>query len=450
MRWEQQVQYASISDIGFRRQNNQDSLIVQICSDQDVWNKHGHLFLVADGMGGHAVGELASKIAVDTIPHTFFKTRDQKVADALKNSIEVANGAIYNRGMMNREFERMGTTCSALVLSPEGAIIGHVGDSRVYRIRNGRIDQLSFDHSLQWELIRQGRMDPEEVFLHEPRNVITRSLGPEEAVQVDIEGPYPISPGDVYLLCSDGLTGHVEDAEIGMIASGLPPGDACRLLVNLANLRGGSDNISVVVAKVGALPGGVTHVPEVDQPENSGGINHWWLAGFWLVAITFVGGLSLTLLKHSPVGIGLIAVSLIAFFVMLIRLWKSHPRTFRGDPGSQETTLWSPYRTVSAKFTRKFLNHLAAVESELQRAAGEEGWTIDADLHDKVYRNAKQAVSQGDSSLAFSEYARAIDVLMVGVHIQRKQMRQELQRGRSSAGGNGSNEKQENPKPAVE
>ena len=86
MRWEQHVQYASISDIGFRRQNNQDSLSVQICNDQETWGSHGHLFLVADGMGGHAVGELASKIAVDTIPHTFFKTRDQDVTTALKKN----------------------------------------------------------------------------------------------------------------------------------------------------------------------------------------------------------------------------------------------------------------------------------------------------------------------------------------------------------------------------
>ena len=118
MRWEQQVQYASISDIGFRRQNNQDSLSVQICNDPETWDIHGHLFLVADGMGGHAVGELASKMAVDTIPHTFFKTRDQDVTTALKNAIEVANGVIHKRGTLNQDFARMGTTCVSLVLSP--------------------------------------------------------------------------------------------------------------------------------------------------------------------------------------------------------------------------------------------------------------------------------------------------------------------------------------------
>ncbi|MCH7686634.1 MAG: serine/threonine-protein phosphatase [Planctomycetes bacterium] len=433
MRWEQQVQYASISDIGFRRQNNQDSLSVQICNDQETWGSHGHLFLVADGMGGHAVGELASKMAVDTIPHTFFKTRDQDVTTALQNAFEVANGVIYKRGSLNRDFERMGTTCVSLVLSPEGAVIGHVGDSRVYRIRDARIDQLTFDHSLQWELIRQGRMSPENVFLHEPRHVITRSLGPEETTKVDIEGPYPILPGDIYLLCSDGLTNHVNDSEIGMIAGELSVGDACRLLVNLANLRGGSDNISVVIVKVGDVPGGFSSLEDSQQPAVQSGINFWWLTGFWAVAITFVGGISLSLLDRVPTGMTLMVISCMAFVTMMIRYWKTRRRRSSNDPSSAETTLWSPYRTASAKFTQTFLSHLAAVESELQQTADEEGWSIDRTLHETYYRKAKQALVDGEYSLAFEGLARSIDVLMAGVHLQRKQSRQEHQREKSSA-----------------
>ena len=251
MRWEQPIRYASISDIGFRRRNNQDACAVRICSDPKTWREHGHLLMVADGMGGHAVGELASKIAADTVCHTFFKLRDLDVVDALRKSLETANATINERGSLNRDFARMGTTCTSLALCSQGAVIGHVGDSRAYRIRGDRIDQLTFDHSLHWELMRQGRMRPDDIFMHESRHVITRSLGPEPTVQIDIEGPYPIFPGDVYLLCSDGLTGHVQDAEIGIIARELPPQEACRLLVNLANLRGGSDNITVVAVHVG-------------------------------------------------------------------------------------------------------------------------------------------------------------------------------------------------------
>src|SRR5580698_9676286 len=290
MRWEQPIRYASVSDIGFRRRNNQDSFAVRICSDAEIWREHGHLLMVADGMGGHAVGELASKIAADTVCHTFFKLRDLDVVEALKRSLETANATINERGSLNRDFNRMGTTCTSLVLCPQGAVFGHVGDSRAYRVRGDRIDQLTFDHSLHWELIRQGRMRPEDVFMHESRHVITRSLGPEPAVQIDIEGPYPIFPGDVYLLCSDGLTGHVQDAEIGIIARELPPQEACRLLVNLANLRGGSDNISVVAAQVGSA--GSDAELEEEQSTPPRGMGWGWLLAVWFLALVFVAGVT--------------------------------------------------------------------------------------------------------------------------------------------------------------
>src|SRR5690606_6295768 len=185
----------------------------------------------------------------------------------------------------------------------KGAVIGHVGDSRVYRVRGDRIDQLSFDHSLQWELLRQGKMKPEEIFLHEPRHIITRSLGPEPEVKIDIEGPYPVLPGDTFVLCSDGLTGHVNDAEIGTIARELPPAEACRLLVNLANLRGGSDNITVLVTRVGELPPGIEPVPYEELPGESSAMSWGWLAGLWVIAIAFVAGVFLMLTERLVAGV---------------------------------------------------------------------------------------------------------------------------------------------------
>src|SRR5205814_2324750 len=137
----------------------------------------------------------------------------------------------------NKDFQGMGTTCSTLILGPSGALIAHVGDSRVYRIRNGRLDQLSFDHSLVWELVRRNHITPEQAGKAVPRNVITRSLGPDPTVEVDIEGPIPVEPGDVFLLCSDGLSGPVTDPEIGAFAANFHPEAACRYLVQLANLR---------------------------------------------------------------------------------------------------------------------------------------------------------------------------------------------------------------------
>src|SRR5438270_2429556 len=140
MLWEQKVEYAALSDIGFRRRNNQDSYAVQIAADRAEWDRRGHLFLVADGMGGHAVGELASKIAADTIPHTYQKLQDAGPADALKAAVVTGNATINARGEMNRDFTRMGTTCTTLVLCPQGAVIAHVGDSRAYRVRSDRIE----------------------------------------------------------------------------------------------------------------------------------------------------------------------------------------------------------------------------------------------------------------------------------------------------------------------
>src|SRR6478672_13912169 len=135
MLWEQKVEYAALTDIGFRRRNNQDSYAVQIAPDRTQWGRRGHLFLVADGMGGHAVGELASKIAADTIPHTYLKLPDEDPAEALKGAVIAGNATINARGEMNRDFTRMGTTCTALVLYPKGTVIAHVGDSRAYRVR---------------------------------------------------------------------------------------------------------------------------------------------------------------------------------------------------------------------------------------------------------------------------------------------------------------------------
>jgi protein phosphatase len=216
------IEHASLSDVGVRRSHNQDSLAVLLASDVDKWLAQGHLFLVADGMGAHAVGEKASELAASIIPHTYHKHAQQGPIPALRKAFSEANASIHSRGQANREFEGMGTTGTALVLRPEGAWLGHVGDSRTYRIRDGQIEQLTFDHSLVWVYARQQRIDPTTV-QNIPSNVIVRSLGPEPLVQVDIEGPHPVQDGDIYVLCSDGLSGPVSDPEIGAVASTLPP-----------------------------------------------------------------------------------------------------------------------------------------------------------------------------------------------------------------------------------
>lgn len=246
------VQFARLTDVGVKRSHNQDACAAQPAVDASGFEAIGHVFVVADGMGGHAVGEKASAKAVRDIPHLYQKHAREGVLNALRRAFTETNSGIYAIGQENPEFRGMGTTSTALVLRPEGAWVGHVGDSRAYRIRNGQAEQLTFDHSWVWEIARRQGVDPDELGDCK-RNVIIRSLGPDPEVEIDIEGPHPLSPGDIFLLCSDGLTGVVAPQEIGTIVSVMPLDDAARLLVHLANLRGGPDNITVLLVRV---PGG--------------------------------------------------------------------------------------------------------------------------------------------------------------------------------------------------
>lgn len=244
------IELYALSDVGIRRSHNQDAHAMILAKDIESWERTGHVFVVADGMGGHAVGEKASQKAARDIPLTYTKYASEGVANALRRAFVEANAAIHSIGQNNKEFQGMGTTSTALVIRPEGAWIGHVGDSRVYRVRKDVIEQLTFDHSYVWEMARRQKIDPEEV-QGIKSNVIIRSMGPDPIVQVDIEGPYPVEPGDVFVMCSDGLSGPVKDSEIGAVASHLPPAEACEFLVQLANLRGGPDNITVQIVRVG-------------------------------------------------------------------------------------------------------------------------------------------------------------------------------------------------------
>ncbi len=421
MFWEQKIQYAVLSDVGFRRQNNQDSCSVVLAPDRENWQARGHLFVVADGMGGHAVGELASKMAVDVIPHTFDKLREQHPVVALKTAIETANAAINERGSMNRDFLRMGTTCTTLLLSPLGAVIGHVGDSRAYRIRRRQIDQLSRDHSLVWELIEQRKVHPRDADRLYPRNVITRSLGPEPQVKVDIEGPAPVYPGDIFVICSDGLTGLVNDSELGMIASELPPAEACRLLVNLANLRGGSDNITVIVVRAGEVPTNAS-APEIPVRDDSGG--GWGTFVVWctLAVLLLVGAGLLALTEHKLVGSIILGGTVLGGLIWWWRQPKATPRYVEDyESGGQSTIIWRPYRTAMAKLTPDFVHLLAKMEVELHNAAVDERWPIDLTQRDDAFKKAQQALTEKQYGRALRECARAIDILMAGVLWERKQ-----------------------------
>lgn len=234
-----------------RRRNNQDSFAVVMAEDEAAWQKSGHLLIVADGMGAHAAGELASRLSVELIPHHYGKLLKGIPSEALQRSLIETNSEIFRRGQANPEFRSMGTTTCALAILPEGAVIAHVGDSRVYRLRGNQFEQLTFDHSLVWEMRASGEVSEEALRSNAiPKNVITRSLGPNGTVAVDLEGPFPFRVGDKFLICSDGLSGQLTDEEMGVLLQVIDIQSAVNAMVDLANLRGGPDNITVVVGEV--------------------------------------------------------------------------------------------------------------------------------------------------------------------------------------------------------
>ena len=242
--------FSDRTDIGRRRASNQDAKAVLPANPQQ-FRSRGWFFMVADGMGAHAAGELASTMAADRVPKIYEQRSQFSPPLALRLSLEQVNAEINTKGESGFEFKGMGTTCTTLVLLPRGAILGHIGDSRCYRIRGGTIEQLSRDHSLVWELESAGGMSREQAADAAPKNIITRSMGPHARVEVDLEGPFPVNAGDVFLLCSDGLSGQVADEEIGLLAAELEPQEAVTALIGLALVRGAPDNVTVVVARTG-------------------------------------------------------------------------------------------------------------------------------------------------------------------------------------------------------
>ena len=235
----------SATDVGLVRSNNQDQLLVA-----------PGLYAVADGMGGHAAGEVASATAVKAL-RAAFEASDQRSADALLNAARAANRAVWEQAQSHRAMHGMGTTLVALAVverqdGTNGLAVAHIGDSRLYLLREGSFLQLTVDHSLVQELVDDGQISQAQAAVHPQRHVLTRALGVEPSVDVDLLAVEP-RHGDRYLLCSDGLPREAPDDEIAAVLLSVPdPSEAAKQLVGLANSRGGSDNVTVVVVDVRA------------------------------------------------------------------------------------------------------------------------------------------------------------------------------------------------------
>lgn len=408
-----QIEQASLTDVGVRRSHNQDNYTVQLASDEEQWHNRGHLFLVADGMGAHAVGEKASEQAVRVVPHVYLKQAQQGPITALRRAFVEANASIHACGQANREFKGMGTTGTALLLRPEGAWVGHVGDSRVYRIRPGGIEQLSYDHSLLWEYARIKGVDPDHV--HDiPSNVIHRCLGPEPNVKVDIEGPYPLQEGDIFLLCSDGLSGQVSDMEIGAVASLLPPGEACRFLVDLANLRGGPDNITVLIARI-------------KGEGNTAASRSSWNFSFFIPRIpwwvfTLLSGMLLSAgaaymaAEHVPGSFFAFLGAATTILTGLVGLWIHYRREQREELLDEDQPQPRIHRRRSCRLEQHLVEKLVTALNTLKQRAEEKKADPDWGDYQTHQEQGQQLASNGDYGGAFREYCRAMLPLTKALH----------------------------------
>ncbi len=408
---ESKVLFAVLTDTGCQRANNEDVGMAMVASSASQWRSRGHLFVVADGMGGHAVGELASRSAVDTLTHDFFKNKSATPGEALHQAMLAANGAVNRRAAQNRDFMRMGTTCTALAISARGAYLAHVGDSRCYRIRGDRIDQLTFDHSLQWELMRRTGEALDSIMKREPKNVITRSIGPEPVVQVDLEGPHPVQDGDVFVLMTDGICNYVTDAEIGQIACSVEPADACRLLIDLASVRGGADNMTAVIVRAmgGTLEDSTESVPEIEPLSlNSTAL----VAGSVLASLFVLGGLVLAAFQHELLGVivGLPGLAIAALISVLRRHDRQHQQRRVSRDG--ETVYVRPYRSALAKPTLALAEDLARRTQQLRSRCQADKWPISLETIDGAVVPAEAALEQQRVKDAICLFGKAMHLIL--------------------------------------
>ena len=246
---------AAVTDIGLVRQNNED-----VCAELPECR----FYVIADGMGGHQAGEIASKTAVETLLEIVQKTHTQKLSNApladsfnsLKHAIEVVNNAVYQKGRSAPELKGMGTTLCFLYFHEQGLVYGHTGDSRIYRLRNNKLEQLTKDHSLIRELVEHGQLSERQIgdyYIY--KNIITKAIGTESRVEPTIKIA-EIQPDDLYFMCTDGLSDLLSKEEIESILnfhSSLP--DAVATLVQATKERGAHDNVTVLLVKATAENG---------------------------------------------------------------------------------------------------------------------------------------------------------------------------------------------------
>jgi protein phosphatase len=250
------VEFAITTDRGNVRAENQDAAGKIPDGPFDASYPGGQLFVVADGMGGHNAGREASLLALRTIGESFLSAPpSQDPGTSLERALQAANLRIHEQGLSDRAYRGMGTTCTALLLRGSRSVIAHVGDSRAYAVGKSGIRQLTEDHTRVGELVRAGVITSAQAREHPERSLLNRALGARSSVTVDVSDGPPLSQPCTFVLCSDGLSTHVDDDEIRTTVTGRRPDEAAHDLTTLALQRGGIDNITVIVVRVSFTQG---------------------------------------------------------------------------------------------------------------------------------------------------------------------------------------------------
>lgn len=247
------LQIAQETDIGCVRRTNEDNLLTVLPDDPAVLKQKGALFVVADGMGGHLQGDRASLLAVNMVRESYYQSEDEDIAVSLVQAIKQASACIYAENLENHlQIDTkcdMGTTCIAAVLQEHDLVVANVGDSRVYIVHDGQLRQVSRDHSLVADMVLAGQITAEEARHHVQRNIIYRSLGTQEEVEVDVFSE-TVSEGDALVLCTDGLSSLLTEDEILQTVETYELQESVQQLIARARSAGGSDNITAIVVRV--------------------------------------------------------------------------------------------------------------------------------------------------------------------------------------------------------
>lgn len=239
------------TDVGCVREANEDNGRHVIPGDEDILKRRGTLTIVADGMGGHASGEVASQMAVELINEIYYSDMEKPPRDALEAAIKLANAYIFETSISDERYYGMGTTVVALVILEDSAFAAHVGDSRLYHKNGRKLERLTIDHSQVMELVKEGIISLDEADDHEDKNVILRALGTQAEVEVEVSEAIPVNLHDEFLLCSDGLCDMLSDDEIRKIwFEAKDIHSACLNLISGAKQRGGHDNVTVGIVRV--------------------------------------------------------------------------------------------------------------------------------------------------------------------------------------------------------